>query len=96
MQLEIKILTIFLNNPYDDSFQCLSNLLTWGEKGGELIFECSQAYSTKFAHYCLVITWNLWNLQSQLWIITRDIQILNEKTHKSKKVSCALDFLALG
>ena len=44
------------------------------------IFYNFQAYSTKFAHYYwFVITWNLWNFQGNLWIISLDIQILNLK-----------------
>ena len=39
----------------------------------------SQACSTKFVHYYwLVMTWNLWNFQGNLWIISGDIQILNK------------------
>ena len=42
-----------------------------------------QAYSTKFAnYYSFVVTWNLWNFQGILWIISWDIQILN-KTKKA-------------
>ena len=57
------------------------------------MFYNSQAYSTKLLHYSwIVITWNLWKFQGNLWIISWDIQILNKKKHKSKKVFCALNF----
>ena len=60
------------------------------------MFNNSQAYAIKFAHYYwFVKTWNLWNFQGSLWIISWDIQILNKKKDKSKKVSCVLDLLGL-
>ena len=53
--------------------------------------------STEFAHYYwFVLTWNLWNFKRNLWFISWDIQILNKRTYKSKKISCAFDFLGLG
>ena len=63
-----------------------------------LIFYISQVYSIKFAHYYwFFITWNLWNFQGILSIISWNIQILNkQKKNKSKKVSSALDFLESG
>ena len=66
-----------------------------GGYGEFLIFYDFQPYSTKFARfYWFVITWNLWNIQGILWIISWDIQdIKQKKKHKSKIGSCALDFL---
>ena len=69
-------------------------------KGGIVefwIFYSSQAYSTKLAHYYwFIVSWNLWNFQGNLSIISWVIQVLGKKNIKVKKFPAHYFFLGLG